>query len=163
MFQGRLEQPGLVLKCDSSCLFPSSPSTGGWPQALLGFGLGISVTSSPLWAAPGLEHLCAPPCYSAFLPHPMASPEPPPARSRGTEQGINFATFPMFFILHPTRHHACPLSPPLQPHALTASCPQRVSWCSSPLASSSTRVSLKLLTGVEENRRGRSPSGFPSL
>lgn len=97
------------------------------------------------------------------IPPPMASPEPPPARSRGTEQGIDFATFPMFFILHPTRHHACPLSPPLQPHALTASCPQRVSWCSSPLASSSTRVSLKLLTGVEENRRGRSPSGFPSL
>lgn len=31
-------------------------------------GLGTSVTSRPLWAAPGLEHPCAPSCYSAFPP-----------------------------------------------------------------------------------------------
>lgn len=104
-----LEQPALVEGVTARVCSPPTLEEQGGPRHCWTLGLGISVTSSPLWAVPGLQHPRAPCCSSAFSS--MASPEPPPAHSKGTEQGINFGPFPMFFSLHPTLHRACSSSP----------------------------------------------------
>jgi len=82
--QGARSAASSLCCAEGSCSPPALEAEGA-PGHDWGLSSDTSVTPSPPWAAPGLEHPHTPRRYLASPP--MASPKPPSAPPRGKKQG----------------------------------------------------------------------------